>query len=602
MVDWTAACHDGMNRLPAKMDLHESAIDSETLMERNRAAQGKRWGAVLVALGASAIPILYLAFYIYSFSSALPVKDQWDEAPFIVSVKEGQLNLDRLFDFHGEHFIFIPRLLFAGLALLFTWDNRAECWLTFLFTVTTFSLLSRLVIKGREKGEVAGLTALVVTAVFLFSTTQWQNWLWGFQLAWPIPVLALTAAIPSLYRRPGGIITGIIITAATVIAVLSMGNGFMVALILFIILAVRYLRSRDRRVLFWLVLCGCLTALAIGFFLANKPPTAGAAHFGIGSIQGIAILLANPFLDYTRSVPGSLSLLFGYVVLMALIASFIWFSFSGYKTNAFETPLFSTGFALAAWGFLSVGAIALARANSGFEGLVQSRYISYAVLLPLGLSFMAVALLRRKGRPEGGIVLCRTWILVAIGLAALSLRGEPSRLQWGRDMRAVYLTLSEFVKIAPAFPIEAELQKICPRNDRLAVIDAVSRSRLIRGMAPPGKHVPARMMRRNERIGNIDGIVQTEAGIDLTGWCAFLDEQRLPDAVFLGAPNPDGSVELLAPILEHQNRPDVAAQGGPLQSGWRLHLPPEHAGKRIIVLAYDWSSNRFYRSGGVHQL
>ena len=61
-------------------------------MERNSAARAKRRGAVLVALGASAIPILYLAYYIYSFSSALPVNDQWDVAPFIVSVKEGHLN------------------------------------------------------------------------------------------------------------------------------------------------------------------------------------------------------------------------------------------------------------------------------------------------------------------------------------------------------------------------------------------------------------------------------------------------------------------------------------------------------------------------------
>lgn len=33
-----------------------------------------------------------------------------------------------------------------------------------------------------------------------------------------------------------------------------------------------------------------------------------------------------------------------------------------------------------------------------------------------------------------------------------------------------------------------------------------------------------------------------------------------------------------------------------MQSGWRLHLPPEHTGKPITLLAYDWTSNKFYRS------
>jgi hypothetical protein len=592
-----------MNRLSAKRHRDESPLESETPMKHNSTAQVKRAGAV-VALCASAVPILYLAYYIYSFSSALPVNDQWDEAPFIVSVKEGQLNLTQLFQFRGEHCIVIPRLLFAGLALVFTWDNRAECWLTFVFTATTFGLFCRLVLKGRERGEIVGLVALVAAAVFLFSTTQWQNWLWGFQLAWPIPVLALTAATLSLYRWGGSIVTGIVITGATITAVLSMGIGFVVPLILFVILGGRYLRSRDRRMLPCLALCACLAALSVGFFLTKSSPGAGANHFGINSLQGVAILLANPFLDYTRSLPGSLSgfLLFGYVVSVVLIVLFIWFSVRGFRANAFQSPLFSTGFALAAWALLSMMAIALARSQLGFEGLAQSRYISYAVLLPVGLSFMAVALLRRKDMPARGVILCRTWIFLSIGLVVLPLRGEPSRLQWGRDMHAVYATLSEFVKVAPAFPIESELRKICPQNNRLAIIDAVARDRLIRGMVPPGQHIPALMVQVHEMIGNIDALVRTESGSDLIGWCAFFDARGIPDAVFLGTLNPDGSVELIAPILQHHDRPDVAAKGGPLQSGWRLHLPPEYAGKTVTLFAYDWSSNRFYRSSAQKQL
>lgn len=556
-------------------------------------------GGVLVALCASAIPVLYLAYYIYSFSSALPVNDQWDVAPFIVSTKEGHLDLHQLFHFHNEHLIVIPRLLFAGLALLFTWDNRAECWLTFVFVVATFGLLCRVVLKGRERGEVAGLVALVVVAVFLFSTTQWQNWLWGFQLAWPIPVLALTATIPSLYRSRGSMVTGMAIGVATMAAVLSMGSGFLVPLILFVILGGRYLHGRDRRVLLWLALSGCLTVLSVGLFLANKPAGAGAIHVGLSSFQGMAILLANPFFDFTRSRPESfpLFLCVATVVSIVLIVPFIWFSVRGFRANAFETPLFTTGFALAVWAFLSVTTIALARANLGFEGLAQSRYVSYAVLLPVGLLLMAVALMRGKDLSAKGSRLCSPWIFLAIGLASLSLCHESSRLQWGRDMHGTYLALFEFLKVAPAFPIDAELRKISPRDDRQVVIEAVARNRLIRGMVPPGKHVPASMLRSLGTIGNIDAVASTESGSDLMGWCAFLDARGLPDAVFLGTPNGDGSVELLAPILErHGLRPDVAAKGGPLQSGWHLHLPPESTGKTVALYAYDWSSNKFYRT------
>jgi len=587
------------------MEHDEPPIDSDTSNDRSSAVGVQRKIGLLIALCASAIPVLYLAYYIYSFSSALPVNDQWDVAPFIVSAKEGHLDLRQLFHFHNEHLIAIPRLLFAGLALFFTWDNRAECWVTFVFVATIFGLVCRLVLRGRERGEMISVVAVVVAAVFLFSTTQWQNWLWGFQLAWPIPVLALTAAIPPLCRGRGSVATGVVIVAVTMVAVLSMGSGFMVPLILFVILAGRYLRGRDRSILPWLTISGCLTGLSIGFFLANRPPTARPIHLGMNSFQGMALLLANPFLDYTRSLPESLSLLLwtASALSVVLVVLFIWFSVRGFWANALENPLFATGFALAAWALLSVTTISLARANLGFEGLAQSRYTSYAVLLPVGLLLMAVALLRRKDLAANGIRLCGAWIFLAIGLAALSVRHESSRLQWGRDMHGTYLALSEFLKVAPAFPIEEELRKICPREDRLAIIGAVARDRLIRGMVPLGKHVPVSMVQVHEPIGNVDAIVPTESGSDLTGWCAFLDARGIPDAVFLGTLNADGSAELLAPILErHGLRPDVAGKGGPLQSGWHLHLPSEYTGKTVTLFAYDWSSNKFYRSAGQHRL
>jgi hypothetical protein len=577
----------------------------DTPTERLSSARAKRDGALLIALCASALPFFYLAYYIYSFGSALPVNDQWDAAPFIISAKEGHLDWPLLFSFHNEHLIAIPRLLFAGLALLFTWDNRAECWLTFVFVATTFGLLCRVVLKDRERDEVMGPIALVVAAVFLFSTTQWQNWLWGFQLAWPIPVLTLTAAIPSLYRNRETMGTVLVIVAASMAAVLSMGSGFMVPLILFVILSARYLRSRDRRLIPGLILSASLSALAVGFFFANKPPGAGTIHLGLDSLRGVAILLANPFLDYTRSVPESLSLFFwfAFIVSALLIVLLIWFSIRGFQANAFETPLFSTGFALGAWALLNVTVITLARANSGFEGLAQSRYISYAVLLPVGLSLMAVALLRLRDMSAADTRPLRAWIFLSIVLAVLPLRGESSRLQWGRDMHGTYLALSEFLKVAPAFPIEAELRRICPRADRQVIINTMAQDRLMRGLVPPGTHVPTPMVQTHVPIGFIDTITPTDSGSDLIGWCGFMDARGIPNAVFVGTLNADGSVELIAPILDRQGpRPDVAAQGGPLESGWQLHLSAEYAGKTVTLFAYDWASNRFYQGSETKRL
>ena len=184
----------------------------------------------LLCLGVSTLPVLYLSMFIYRFASPLPVHDQWDVVPFIVSMKEGRPSLSLLVQFHNEHLIVIPRLFFAVLACLFTWDNRLECWVTFVFTVVIFSLLCRVAVKAAAKGERIAYVALIPISLFLFGTNQWQNWLWGFQLAWPIPVLALIASIASLSRSSRLAVRLTIIILATAVAVLSMGNGLLVPL------------------------------------------------------------------------------------------------------------------------------------------------------------------------------------------------------------------------------------------------------------------------------------------------------------------------------------------------------------------------------------
>jgi hypothetical protein len=89
---------------------------------------------------------------------AAAVHNQWeDAAPFLLGLKEGHFSSGQLFAFYGEHLIVIPRLCFAALSFLFTWDNRAECWLTFLLTATLFLLICRAAVWERQRTDHSGL-------------------------------------------------------------------------------------------------------------------------------------------------------------------------------------------------------------------------------------------------------------------------------------------------------------------------------------------------------------------------------------------------------------------------------------------------------------
>ena len=235
------------------------------LMRENNSGRTMR----LLCLGVSTLPVLYLSMFIYRFASPLPVHDQWVNVPFIVSMKEGRTSLSLLVQFHDVHLIVIPRLFYAVLACLFTWDNRLECWVTFVFTVVSFSLLCRVAVKAAAKGERIAHVALIPISLFLFGTNQWQNWLVGWGLAWQIPVLALIASIASLSRSNRLAVHLTVIILATAVAVLSLGNGLLVPLILSVILLRQYLAHRNGKTLLELAVAVALVVVSLSLLISH---------------------------------------------------------------------------------------------------------------------------------------------------------------------------------------------------------------------------------------------------------------------------------------------------------------------------------------------
>jgi len=479
--------------------------------------------------------------------------------------------------------------------------------------VAIFSLLCSVAIKAATKGEGIAYLALISISLFLFCTNQWQNWLWGFQLAWPIPVLSLVTAIALLSLSIRLAVRLTIIILATAVAVLSMGNGFLVPLILSVILLGQYLARREGSTFLELSLAAALFVVSLILLIWN-PSQSEVYNFRRHPefydfnfwrvLRGTCLILANPFLDLSLSRPDQLAESLGLTVLISLVLAsfFIWLVLRGCKNTGFDSPLYSIGFALANWALLSSIMIASARGGedphyaSPLEALAQSRYISYAVLLPVGLTLMSAAILLRPRATLRSDYVCRAWIYISIALAVWLLHSEPARLRFGRALRHVYEPIFSLLKIAPVFPVDAELSRVITRTDRNELIKEVSQHRLIRGMIPPFRRIPTEMLVVNDLVGNIDKVTDhLQGGVDIEGWAALPWKHEVPDASFVGILNEDGSVDLVAPILIHKNRPDIQALGGPLESGWELHSQDLSSRRNIMLVAYDWATDKFYR-------
>ncbi len=544
------------------------------------------------------LPLVNLIHYVSSFASRLPVNDQWDLVPLIASFKEGHPSLAMLFRFHNEHLILIPRLCFASLAMLFTWDNRIECSVTVLLVFVTFLIIwTRTHLRSSE--TIAGSLAILITSVYLFNTNQWQNWLWGFQLAWPIPVLALTAAVPVIYLPMVFWRQLVQIIAASLIAILSLGNGFVVPLVLAALFLARYLHERNLRTLVLCIVSAGIAMGGVGLLIINRPSTVLYSAAPSNIFSAIVLLAANPFLDLSRAPPFFLQTSTGKASVIAaiLFAMIAWFFYQATKRDCLNSAIYTTGAAFALLGIGSVVMIAVSRAGSGLGGVAQSRYIEYAGLLPIGLALMAGVLHEDVDLSHRARLICRLWLGILLTLAIYSLLSEPERLKWGMNMQTSYKPLLELVKVAPVFPNDAELSRICPQRDRYELIRRVAKDRLFRGMIPPDSSVTAQRLVVDDQIGNIDSVLPSAgAGFELKGWSAFLHCHRSVDAAFLAEMQPDGSAHLLVPILSRdKTRPDIEARGGPLLSGWSVHVPPAFAGKKLVLVTFDWTRTIFHR-------
>ncbi len=187
------------------------------------------YGVLLAGVGA-AVASAYLVITTYS---PLPCWDEW--AVFDHLASGGGWSLSWLWAQHNEHRLLIPKIFFLLDVQFFR--GRQIFLLTTIYLVQLFQicLLSwSLRVLGRMRGS-AWRVGTGLIAYCVLCPTQYENFVWGFQLQFVIPAAMATLAVVSLlvyYRekaeqgRGRGWLIAISITAATM-ATWSLANGML---------------------------------------------------------------------------------------------------------------------------------------------------------------------------------------------------------------------------------------------------------------------------------------------------------------------------------------------------------------------------------------
>jgi hypothetical protein len=229
-------------------------------------------------------------------------------------------------------------------------------------------------------------------ALLGLSTVQYENSLWGFQMAWYLVLLCLAIAVVLVDRVELSRLTLIGALAAAVVGSFSSLQGLLIWPAGLLLL---YHRRRSGAFLVaWTA--GAVASVVIYFFHFNTNATAGSPSHGYALHHPLAAVKFYVFevgdivgLPRLYNGPGSNPvLLLGAVILLLAVLALMAYGIR--RDDRSGSPI---GVALICVGLLFAAVVTAGRVRFGYLGASASRYTTYDLLIPIGI-FLTVI-----GRP-----------------------------------------------------------------------------------------------------------------------------------------------------------------------------------------------------------
>jgi hypothetical protein len=184
-----------------------------------------RHGDKLVAL----VPLAFLSWVVAQYSVNVPFLDQWHFVPLLEKMYQGNLTFSDLWAQHNEHRILFPQIVMLVLARLTHWNIRCEMAVNILLALGIFAVFIHQVKITAQKLAVGRLPwAVPAVSLVVFALSQYENWLWGWQITMFLNLLAVTSTIVLLANDRFSWHRFAVATALGIVANYSFANGALV--------------------------------------------------------------------------------------------------------------------------------------------------------------------------------------------------------------------------------------------------------------------------------------------------------------------------------------------------------------------------------------
>ncbi len=474
---------------------------------------------------------------------------------------------------------FSPRLLDILLANLTKYNVNYEIFVSYLMSLlTAISLfwLSQKTVVGTTKNL---FLLLFLTNFLIFTPAQYEAWMIGLSNVVFISIFCLVLAILIAYSQLRQGLKYLIGISLSIISTYSFANGMLIWVLVLPVLVVvnatePLVKSiyRDR----WLILGwlgACLTSLTIYFYNYQKPawhPSLNQALLTPGkAFSYFLAFLGNPFAWGTAIDSLTVAEWLGSVLLLLFIV------LTFYILRYWQDPFLRKN-AIGWWmlGFYSILSAAIAtfgRVGFGVEQSLSSRYVTFALYLPIALIYLAAIVLQHlKHHP---IVFSTHWLKYAITSILTSfllfhwltyLYSAEQMVIW-RQERLQFKTCLAFINVAPDDSClkklnwggAKELQPLANSLNKLSwITPPLMQTNQVQKLVINNQINP-------KEYGFLDQFTTSKTAENKTeyylqGWAVLANHKKLPDAILLTYDTLNNQQVLFKVLPVKEKRQDVA--------------------------------------------
>lgn len=381
--------------------------------------KAKALGRAAACAGAAAACVP--AWLILRYGVDVPYSDQWNIAHFFEKAARGTLTFADLYAQQNEYRQLFPHLLFVGLGRLTGWNVKYEMYASLLLACFVAWGVWRLGARTFADPLLRGVLFLAA-CLLNFSAMQYDNWLFGVQVVYFVPVACVVAGLLFAYSEKSGTAAAVFACACvSAVSSFSSANGLVAWLVLppALLAARPSARAKSWR---WLVpWCAALLLCALAYVSDYHPPgslpeTSEALRRPMEAAAYFAAYVGGPLAAGPR--PLLVALLVGACAL--LLYAFACLYVLRHKSDETLVRRSAAWASLGAYSLVTGALVTVGRVGFGLYHATTTRYVGFSLYLLLGLVYLLPLVVEDAAR-RGYLTAGRLALLKRLGVAAAAL-------------------------------------------------------------------------------------------------------------------------------------------------------------------------------------